>query len=131
MSVLGGIPWYLEQITSGATADTIIRQMCFEKDSVLVSEFDRIFHDLFNGKGVTYKKILDVLKEGAKTLAEIRKTIQFARSGTLSQLIEHLMTAGFVNKQNLWSFKTQKPLKQSLYRIFDPYTRFYLKVIKP
>ena len=28
-----------------------IKQLCFEKDSLLVLEFDRIFHDLFNGKG--------------------------------------------------------------------------------
>jgi hypothetical protein len=65
-----------------------------------------------------------------RTLAEIRQDIDFARSGTLSQLMEHLMIAGFVKKQNLWSFKTAQPLKQSLYRICDPYMRFYLKVIE-
>ena len=45
--------------------------------------------------------------------------------------MEHLITAGFVTKQSLWSFKTTKTLKQSLYRISDPYMRFYLKVIMP
>jgi uncharacterized protein len=34
-------------------------------------------------------------------------------------------------KQILWSFKTNQPLKQSLYRICDPYMRFYLKLIEP
>ncbi len=130
LSVLGGIPWYLEQVNSGMTADENIKQLCFEKDSLLVLEFDRIFHDLFNGKGATYKKILEVLKDGMKTLAEIRNAIGFTHSGTLSMMMDHLITAGFVNKQNLWSFKTIKPLKQSLYRIFDPYMRFYLKVIE-
>ena len=113
------------------TADNIIKQLCFEKDGLLVLEFDRIFHDLFNGKSATYKKILGSLKEGMKTLTEIRQDIDFSPSGTLSQLISHLMIAGFVKKQNLWSFKTTKSLKQSLYRIFDPYMRFYLKVIEP
>ncbi len=131
LSILGGIPWYLEQAGPGLTANSIIKQLCFEKDSLLVLEFDRIFHDLFNGSGTSYKKILDVLKDGMKTLAEIRKTIGFAHSGTLSNLMEHLITAGFVKKQNLWSFKTTKPLKQSLYRICDPYMRFYLKLIEP
>ena len=37
---------------------------------------------------------------------------------------------GFVKKQALWSFKTTQPLKQSLYRICDPYMRFYLKLIE-
>jgi hypothetical protein len=130
LSVLGGIPWYLEQVSAGMTADSILKQLCFEKDGLLVLEFDRIFHDLFNGKGAIYKKILSSLKDGMKTLADIRQDIDFAHSGTLSQLMDHLIVAGFVKKQHLWSFKTTKPLRQSLYRICDPYIRFYLKVIE-
>lgn len=131
LSILGGIPWYLEQITPGQTVDDLIKQLCFEKDSLLVLEFDRIFHDLFNGKGASYKKILNSLKDGIKTLADVRKITGFPHSGTLSSFMEHLIIAGFVSKQNLWSFKTNKPLKQSLYRISDPYMRFYLKLIEP
>ncbi len=131
LCVLGGIPWYLEQVTPGQSADELIRQLCFEKNGLLVLEFDRIFHDLFSGKGTTYKKILGALKDGMKTLAEIRESIDFTHSGTLSKLMEHLITAGFVKKQSLWSFKTATPMKQSLYRICDPYMRFYLKLIEP
>ena len=131
LSILGGIPWYLEQITPGQTADDLIRQLCFEKDSLLVLEFDRIFHDLFNGKGASYKRILNSLKDGMKTLADVRKITGFPHSGTLSNLMGHLIIAGFVQKQNLWSFQTNKQLKQSLYRICDPYMRFYLKLIEP
>ncbi len=131
LSVLGGIPWYLEQVTPGETADTLIKQLCFEKDGLLVLEFERIFYDLFNGKGAMYKKLLDALKDGMKTLADVRKATDFPHSGTLSRLMEHLIIAGFVQKQTLWSFKTKNPLKQSLYRICDPYMRFYLKLIEP
>ena len=130
LSILGGVPWYLEQIVSSMTADETIKQLCFEKDGLLVFEFERIFHDLFQGKGTTYKKILNTLKDGMKTLAQIRTDIGFAHSGTLSKLMEHLIIAGFIKKQVLWSFKTEKPLKQSLYRVSDPYMRFYLKVIE-
>ncbi len=131
LSIVGGVPWYLEQFNPCMSADDNIKQLAFEKNGLLVTEFDRIFHDLFNGKGATYKKILDSLKDGARTLSEIRKIIEFAHSGTLSQMMEHLIVAGFVVKQSLWSFKTRTPLKQSLYRISDPYMRFYLKVIEP
>jgi hypothetical protein len=131
LSIVGGVPWYLEQFNPNITADDNIKQLAFEKNGLLVTEFDRIFHDLFNGKGVTYKRILDSLKDGARTLSEIRQNIEFAHSGTLSQMMEHLIVAGFVVKQSLWSFKTAQPLKQSLYRISDPYMRFYLKVIEP
>lgn len=131
LSIVGGIPWYLEQFKAQFTADENIKQLAFEKGALLVTEFDRIFHDLFNGKGATYKKILNSLKDGAKTLSEIRESIKFAHSGTLSQLMDHLIIAGFVDKQALWSFKTAEPLKQSIYRISDPYMRFYLKFIEP
>jgi uncharacterized protein len=131
LSIVGGVPWYLEQLNPTLTADDNIKQLAFERNGLLVTEFDRIFHDLFSGKGSTYKKILDSLKEGTRTLSEIRKSIEFAHSGTLSQMMDHLIVAGFVVKQSLWSFKTVKPLKQSLYRISDPYMRFYLKVIEP
>jgi uncharacterized protein len=131
LSIVGGVPWYLEQFSPGMTADDNIKQLAFEKSGLLVTEFDRIFHDLFNGKGATYKKILDSLKDGARTLSEIRQSIEFAHSGTLSQMMDNVIVAGFVVKQSLWSFKTAEPLKQSLYRISDPYMRFYLKVIEP
>ena len=131
LCIVGGIPWYLEQFNPQITADENIKQLAFEKNGLLVNEFDRIFHDLFNGKSATYKKILDSLKDGSKTLAEIRKDIAFAHSGTLSQMMENLIIAGFVVKQPLWSFKTSKALKQSLYAISDPYMRFYLKMIEP
>ncbi len=131
LSVVGGVPWYLEQIHPELTADQNLMELAFKKDSILVTEFDRIFHDLFSGKGTLYKKILLTLKNGMCTLAEIRTAIKFPHSGTLSQMVEHLMSAGFVTKHTLWSFKTEKSSKQSLYRIADPYLRFYLKLIEP
>lgn len=131
LSILGGVPWYLQQLNPHITADENIKQLAFEKTGLLVTEFDSIFHDLFNGKGQAYKKILDILKDGAKTLSEIRQNIEFAHSGTLSNIVDHLIVAGFVVKQPLWSFKTAQPLKQSLYRISDPYMRFYFKLILP
>tara|TARA_B110000459_G_C16580577_1_gene481081 strand:+ start:278 stop:1294 length:1017 start_codon:yes stop_codon:yes gene_type:complete len=131
LTILGGIPWYLEQITPGQNSQDLIKQLCFRKDALLVLEFDRIFYDLFHGKGSLYKKILDSLKNGMKTLSDVRKITGIPHGGMLSNLTEHLITAGFVQKQSLWSFKTHNPLKQSLYRICDPYMCFYLKLIEP
>lgn len=131
LSILGGIPWYLQQLNPSISVDQNIKQLAFEKDGLLVLEFKRIFNDLFNGKGTTYKSILESLKDGAKTLAQVRDAIQFSHSGTLSAMMEHLIVAGFVQRQPLWSIKTAQSLKQSLYRISDPYMRFYLKMIEP
>lgn len=57
-----------------------------------------VIHFTLHGKGATYKKILDSLKDGAKTLSEIRQSIKFAHSGTLSQMMNHLSVAGLVIK---------------------------------
>ncbi len=49
------------------------------KDGLLVNdEFDCIFNDLFNGSGAIYKEILESLKMGIKTLAEIREAIAYS-----------------------------------------------------
>jgi hypothetical protein len=128
---VGRIPWHLQQFSPGVTADDNIKQLVFQKSGLLITEFDRIFHDLFNGKGFSYKKILDSFEDAARTLSEIRQSIEFADSATLSTTMDHLIVAGFVVNQSLWSFKTAKRLKKSFYRISDLYMRFYLKVIEP
>lgn len=131
LAVTGGIPWYLEQILPHYSADQNIHKLCFEKDGLLVVEFDRIFHDLFSKRGEVYKNILLSLQDGMKTLDHIRQNIDYGKSGTLSGLVEHLITAGFVTKHTQWSIKTGANKRQSLYRLNDPYIRFFLKYIEP
>ena len=128
--VIGGIPWYLEQVDTSKTVESIIKNLCFIKDGLLVNEFEYIFHDLFNVRSSLYKSILTCLKTGARTQAEIREELSLPGGGTLSNYLQHLISAGFVQKQPQWSFKTKKLLKKSLHRISDPYIRFYLKFIE-
>lgn len=131
LSVTGGIPWYLEQILPQYTADENIRRLCFEKNGILTLDFDRIFHDLFNGKGSMYKKIVHLLAQGMKDLSQIRQALEYPASGSLSSLMQALIVAGFVTQHYSWSFKTEKLGKQSLYRLSDNYLRFYVKYIEP
>src|SRR5262249_8744 len=51
LSVVGGVPWYLEQIDSHYTAQDNIQRLCFNNNGILVKEFDRIFYDLFSSRG--------------------------------------------------------------------------------
>ena len=131
LAVTGGVPWYLEQILPQYTADQNIHKLCFEKNGLLTHEFDRIFHDLFSQRGDIYKRILTTLRDGMKTLDAIRIAVEYEKSGTLSTLIEHLIISGFVTKHSQWSIKTGKEKRQSLYRLNDPYIRFFLKYIEP
>ncbi len=130
LSVLGGIPWYLEQINPLQMADENLKRLCFGKDSLLLDEFDRIFHDLFHQHGDIYKKIIHVLDDGMKTLNEIRQSLGLPQGGTLSTLMQNLITSGFVTQHYQWALKTEKINRQSLYRLSDLYTRFYIKYIE-
>lgn len=131
LSILGGIPWYLEQIDSSQLADENIRRLCFEKNSLLLDEFDRIFHDLFNDFGSSYKKIIHVLDSGMKTMSELKQLLGLSRGGTLTLYMQNLIISGFVTKHYQWSLKTEKVSRQSLYRLSDPYIRFYIKYMEP
>ena len=129
LSIFGGTPLYLEQASPSMTANAIIRQLCLEKDGLLVAEFDRILHDMFNDMGDICKKILEVLKDGMRALPQLREAVRLKDRDKVDGLLDLLIKVGFVKKQQLWSLKAKKGLKQILYRICDPYIRFYLKFI--
>src|SRR3984885_10070927 len=131
LCVTGGIPWYLEQIQTHQSADENIKRLCFEKNGLLVHEFDRIFNDLFSSKGEVYKKIIKILSQGMKDRATLQKAMSYSPSGTLSGHLKALEICGFVSKHPLWSFKTGKPSKATLYRLSDNYLRFYMHYIEP
>ena len=129
LSVVGGVPWYLEQINPSLTSEKNIENLCFKRGGLLRREFATIFNDVFSVHGDIYNRILEALCDGMRTLSEIREAIEYAHSGRLSDLMENLIVCGFVSKHQQWSLKTKKLGKQSVYRICDPYIRFYLKYI--
>ena len=94
----GGVPWYLEQIQTHQSADENIKRLCFEKNGLLVHEFDRIFNDLFSSRGEIYKKIITILSQGMKDRATLQKTMAYSPSGTLSHHLKALEICGFVSK---------------------------------
>ncbi len=131
LSVTGGIPWYLEQIQSHQSADENIKRLCFEKNGLLVHEFDRIFNDLFSSRGEIYRKITEILSQGMKDRVSLQKAMDYSGGGSLSQHLKALEICGFVSKHPDWSFKTGKVGKSTLYRLSDNYLRFYIHYIEP
>jgi AAA+ ATPase superfamily predicted ATPase len=131
LCVTGGIPWYLEQIQSHQSADENIKRLCFEKNGLLVQEFDRIFNDLFSTRGEIYKKIIKILSTGMKDRATLQKMLSYAASGTFTGYLKSLEICGFVSKHPDWSLQTGRPGKSTLYRLSDNYLRFYIHYIEP
>lgn len=131
LSITGGVPWYLDLINPKESADDNIYELCFQPTSQLINEFQTIFHDLFDGRGGVYIKVLQLLVEGMKTLKEIRETLGYKQGGTTNIYLKDLVLAGFVTEHYQWSFKTGKIGKTKLYRLSDCYIRFHLKYITP
>jgi hypothetical protein len=131
LSIVGGVPWYLEQIHGSHSADEHIKRLCFEKNSLLVHEFDRIFNDLFSTRGEIYRRIIRLLSEGMLDRSALQKALSYPSSGMLSQHLHALEICGFLTKHPDWSLKTGKPGKATLYRLADNYLRFYIHYIEP
>lgn len=131
LSVTGGIPWYLDLIDPKESADQNIYELCFEPASQLINEFQTIFHDLFERKGESYRKILQVLVDGMKTQQEIRELLKLEQGGILSDHLKNLVAAGFVSEHYQWSLKKGAVGKQKLYRLSDCFLRFQLKYVEP
>ena len=131
LGVTGGVPWYLEQIKPGLSADDSIRDLCFRQDGVLFNEFERIFHDLFEKRSRVYRQIVEALTSGPLEFNGICEALDVSKSGTLSEYLHDLEESGFIARDYTWSIKSGISSKLSHYRLCDNYLRFYLKYVAP
>jgi AAA+ ATPase superfamily predicted ATPase len=131
LSVMGGVPRYLELMNPQKSAEENIKQLCFMKHSPLLDEFDHIFTDIFSKNSVRYKDILEQLTQGIADQEQLAKALKLSRSGDLSDQLNDLVLAGFLARDYTWHIKTGEVSKLSAYRLKDNYVRFYLKYIAP
>ncbi len=132
LSVIGGIPLYLEEIHPKLTAEENIRSLCFEGDGLLFNDFEEIFSTLFYHRTKVYYDLAKVLVNGPATLTQIIKRLKQPKRGDFGEYLRDMSNSGFVTRDYTWNFKDAKPTKKiSLYRLSDNYLRFYLKYIEP
>jgi len=131
LSVMGGVPLYLEQIKPSLSAEQNIQDLCFTKGGLLVREFDEIFSDLFSRTKARHKEIVLCLAHGSKELVQICHELGKSLGGVFSKYLDELIKAGFVKRDFTWDLKSGKEKKLSRYRLSDNYLRFYLKCIAP
>jgi len=129
LSITGGVPRYLEEIKPTLSAEENIKDLCFSKGGFLVDEFEIIFSDLFSSKSPTYKKIVQLVSSGTKSLKEICDALKITQTGYMSDCVEDLLKCGFVARDYTWNIPTSTPSRLSHFRLSDNYLRFYLKYI--
>ncbi|MDR2835054.1 MAG: ATP-binding protein [Bacteroidales bacterium] len=125
--IMGGIPYYLEQIDKSIGLIQNIDNLFFNKNGILHNEFSRLFTSLFK-HGENYVKIVKALGKKNKGLTrdEIIKATKLTDGGRLSAMLDELELCGFIRIND--SFGKRK--KNRLYQLIDFYSMFYLNFIE-
>ena len=125
--IMGGIPFYLNQLKSRYSLSQNIDSIFFRKQGELWDEFDHLFSTLFTNSDA-YVRIAEALsrKNGGLTREEIGNATGIAVNGTLTKMLNHLISSGFARVSSFYG----KQKKDQRYQLSDPYTAFYFKYIK-
>jgi uncharacterized protein len=124
----GGIPYYLKEIQRGETAVQSINNIFFGKAAPLFGEFDNLYKALFSN----YEKHIAVIRALATkwsglTREEIIEKSKLNTGGAISTILEELETSSFIQSYTPY----RKKQRQTLYRLTDEYSLFYLHFIEP
>lgn len=123
----GGIPHYLEQIPRGKSAAQCIQELCFTKDGILRTEFNNLYPALFE-YAENHVKIIKSLSTKSIGLSrqEILRITGLSDGGGFSSILNELEVSGFIS-----TFEPlEKKKKDTLYRLTDEYSLFYLSFIE-
>lgn len=129
LGIIGGVPWYIELLNPGLSANENIKKLFFEPDGILLDEFKNIFHDLFGRRGKIYQRIVEILAKGAVEYLELADKLHYRSSGSLSAYLEDLVNSGYVSRDYTWSLYDGTASKLCQFRLKDNYLRFYLKYV--
>jgi len=125
---IGGIPFYLKEAKKGQSACQIIDALCFKKSGLLHSEFENLFHALFDQAEVHQKIIEEMAKAGSVISREaLLKVLRLKSGGAINRRLYELEASGFIKCYVPYGNKK----RDRYYRIIDEYTLFYLKWIEP
>jgi uncharacterized protein len=124
--VMGGIPFYLKEITKGKSATQLVDEICFSPKGLLNSEYAQLYHSLF--KNADYHiKIIETL--AAKPQGITRRDIALKTKlseASLSRTLEELVECDFISFYD--PLLNRK--KEAIYKLTDLYSLFYLRFIK-
>lgn len=123
----GGIPYYLKLLEPYKSAAQNINDLCFGPTAPLRSEFNKLFKSLFS-KSSTHQIIVETLsrKSSGMTRQEIVIKGKLKTGGSLTKTMEELEESGFI--QVVQPLLNKK--RQTIYRLSDFYSLFYLRFIK-
>lgn len=127
--VVGGIPEYLKKLNKVSSVFLSLCQQSFIKGGFFSTEYKRIFISSL-AENKHYKIIIEFLSHRKfATRNEILKHINITSNGNITELLNDLMTCGFIARYT--PFNTSDSSLLARYHITDNYLQFYFKFIKP
>ena len=125
--ILGGIPYYLEQLEKSLSLSQNVDNLFFKKNAILKDEYLKLYSSLFKSPG-KYIQIIEILAKKRKGLTrdEIVRFSNISNGGGLTTMLEELEHCGFISINN--NFTTKKNLQ--LYQLIDFYSMFYINFVK-
>ncbi|MFN0203311.1 MAG: AAA family ATPase [Bacteroidia bacterium] len=125
--VMGGIPYYLDQVEAGKSAMQNIEEMCFRNEGKLKTEFSHIFSSLFKNADIHEKTLVLLFEKGGSfTREELIKEGKFSSGGAISKALNELEESGFIASFPKFGLKKA----HTVYRIADFYTLFYFRFLQ-
>jgi len=122
---MGGVPYYMTLLNPEQSLAQNIDRLFFAKNAPMREEFDELFNALFNqaDKYISVVSALAGKKEGMLR-AEIMEKTKMS-GGSLSKILDNLERCDFIDKYAQFNAS----VRNTLYRISDPYTLFYFKFL--
>ncbi len=124
--VLGGIPFYLEQVDPTESAAQNINRLFFERNAVLRAEFDSLYKSLFDN-AEKHIAVIEALSKKGKglTRCELIKEAKLSTGGGITRILKELEESNFIRRYISYGKKE----RDSLYQLTDFYSLFYLRFI--
>lgn len=122
--VMGGIPYYLQQIDGTMSLAQNVDRMFFKEGALLADEFDNLYSSLFTHSGdhVNIVKVLAGKRQGL-TRDDIVAATSLSDGGGLTRRLTELEQCGFIRRYTMVNNARQ------LYQLTDFYTQFYFQFL--
>lgn len=122
---LGGVPFYLSLLNPSESLVQNIDRLFFQKNAAMKEEFGELFSSLFSqaDKYIEVVMALAGKREGMLRAEIIEKT--HLSGGGLTKILENLERCDFIETYS----KFMSSVRNTVYRISDPYTLFYFKFV--
>ena len=130
-SVFGGTPYYLSMLDGKFSLRDNITNTILENGAPLHNEPEFLMRQEFS-KPVTYNSILEAIAYGAASFDEIHKKALVEKS-SLTAYLNALIDIGLVEKEFSMSVGAKQigNASRGLYRLADPFFRFWFTFVRP